>query len=89
MCGIVGYVGTQDTAPYVLDGLKRLESRGYDSAGLAIAGPSDGLFIRRSVGKIRNLELTMRNGGFHRNYGIGHTRWVTHGQPSIMPTPRL
>ena len=82
MCGIVGYVGTQDAAPFLLDALKRLEYRGYDSAGLAIAGSSERLFIRRSVGKIRDLERTMRNGGFHGNYGIGHTRWATHGRPT-------
>lgn len=82
MCGIVGYAGSQEAAPLILDALKRLEYRGYDSAGLAIAGTASKIFIRRAAGKLRNLEMKMRNGGFHGHYGIGHTRWATHGRPT-------
>jgi len=81
MCGIVGYIGPQDATEVLLEGLRRLEYRGYDSAGIAII--SDGeLDVRRSVGKIINLEETIHNAPLKGNTGVGHTRWATHGKPS-------
>jgi glucosamine--fructose-6-phosphate aminotransferase (isomerizing) len=82
MCGIVGYVGTQRAVPIILDGLKRLEYRGYDSAGLAVYCDDHTLGIRRASGKLRNLEDVMRQDPVDGNYGIGHTRWATHGRPT-------
>jgi len=82
MCGIVGYVGKKQVVPVILDGLRRLEYRGYDSAGIAVAGNSHGLQIRRAEGKLRNLEEVIRHNGIDGTYGIGHTRWATHGRPS-------
>jgi len=81
-CGIVGYVGNKRVVPVILDGLKRLEYRGYDSAGIAVAGNGDGLQIRRAEGKLRNLEETIRLKPIDGTYGIGHTRWATHGRPT-------
>ncbi len=82
MCGIVGYVGNKRVVPVILDGLKRLEYRGYDSAGIAVAGNGDGLQIRRAEGKLRNLEEAIRLKPIDGTYGIGHTRWATHGRPT-------
>jgi len=82
MCGIVGYVGNKRVVPVILDGLKRLEYRGYDSAGIAVAGNGDGLQIRRAEGKLRNLEEVIRLKPIDGTYGIGHTRWATHGRPT-------
>jgi glucosamine--fructose-6-phosphate aminotransferase (isomerizing) len=82
MCGIVGYVGAQRAVPIILDGLKRLEYRGYDSAGLAVYCDDDTLGVRRASGKLRNLEDTLRLDPVDGNYGIGHTRWATHGRPT-------
>ena len=82
MCGIVGYVGKKRVVPVILDGLKRLEYRGYDSAGIAVAGNGDGLQIRRAEGKLRNLEEAIRLKPLDGTYGIGHTRWATHGRPT-------
>jgi glucosamine--fructose-6-phosphate aminotransferase (isomerizing) len=82
MCGIVGYVGTKEVVPVILDGLKRLEYRGYDSAGIAVAGNGSGLQVRRAAGKLRNLEEVVRQNPLEGTYGIGHTRWATHGHPS-------
>ena len=81
MCGIVGYVGSQEAVPVLLDGLKRLEYRGYDSAGVAVL--RDGkIDVRRSVGKLANLEKALNGTGLSGTVGIGHTRWATHGKPS-------
>ena len=81
MCGIVGYVGPRQAAPIILDGLKRLEYRGYDSAGLAVM--SDGqINIRRDVGKLQNLISLYNSNPVSGQIGIGHTRWATHGAPS-------
>jgi glucosamine--fructose-6-phosphate aminotransferase (isomerizing) len=81
MCGIVGYVGDRKAVPIILDGLRRLEYRGYDSAGLAVM--SDGhLEVRRASGKLRNLEDALRLDPVDGAYGIGHTRWATHGRPT-------
>ncbi len=81
MCGIVGYVGDKDTAPLLLAGLRRLEYRGYDSAGIAILG-RDGLKVLRAAGKLRNLEELVQKDPPKGTTGIGHTRWATHGRPS-------
>ena len=81
MCGIIGYIGSQNAVPVLLDGLKRLEYRGYDSAGVAVL--CDGkITVRRSVGKLANLEKTLAGGDLSSTVGIGHTRWATHGKPS-------
>jgi glucosamine--fructose-6-phosphate aminotransferase (isomerizing) len=78
----VGYVGKKRVVPVILDGLKRLEYRGYDSAGIAVAGNGEGLQIRRAEGKLRNLEESIRLKPLDGTYGIGHTRWATHGRPT-------
>jgi glutamine---fructose-6-phosphate transaminase (isomerizing) len=82
MCGIVGYVGKKSVVPIILDGLRKLEYRGYDSAGIAVAGNGTGLQIRRAEGKLRNLEEAIRQKPLDGTYGIGHTRWATHGRPT-------
>ncbi len=82
MCGIVGYVGSKRVVPVIIDGLRRLEYRGYDSAGIAVAGNGDGLQVRRAEGKLRNLEEAIRLKPLDGTYGIGHTRWATHGRPT-------
>src|ERR1700747_272704 len=82
MCGIVGYVGKKRVGPVIIDGLKRLEYRGYDSAGIAVGGNGDGFQIRRAEGKLRNLEEAIRLKPISGTYGIGHTRWATHGRPT-------
>mgnify|MGYP002361940821 CR=1 FL=1 len=81
MCGIVGYIGDEPSASILLDGLRRLEYRGYDSAGLAIHSPS-GVQVVRAVGKLRNLERALEERPLNGSVGIGHTRWATHGRPS-------
>jgi len=82
MCGIVGYVGKKQVVPVILDGLRRLEYRGYDSAGIAVSGNGEQLQIRRAEGKLRNLEEAIRIKPLDGSYGIGHTRWATHGRPT-------
>ncbi len=82
MCGIVGYIGPRQAVPIILDGLKRLEYRGYDSAGLAVLEANDCLGIRRASGKLRNLEDALKLNPVVGAYGIGHTRWATHGRPT-------
>src|SRR5215475_5534068 len=82
MCGIVGYVGKKSVAPVIIEGLRRLEYRGYDSAGIAVSGNGNGLEVRRAEGKLRNLEEAIRQKPLHGTYGIGHTRWATHGRPT-------
>ncbi len=82
MCGIVGYVGKKQVVPVIIEGLRKLEYRGYDSAGIAVAGNGDGLQVRRAEGKLRNLEEVIKNKPLEGSYGIGHTRWATHGRPS-------
>ncbi|MCA9576327.1 MAG: glutamine--fructose-6-phosphate transaminase (isomerizing) [Myxococcales bacterium] len=81
MCGIVGYIGSEPSAPILLDGLRRLEYRGYDSAGLAIHS-TNGVQVVRAVGKLRNLEKALDERPLQGTVGIGHTRWATHGRPS-------
>jgi glucosamine--fructose-6-phosphate aminotransferase (isomerizing) len=82
MCGIVGYVGKKRVVPVIIEGLRKLEYRGYDSAGIAVAGDGGGLQIRRAEGKLRNLEEVIRLKPLDGTYGIGHTRWATHGRPT-------
>ncbi len=82
MCGIVGYVGNKQVVPLIIDGLRKLEYRGYDSAGIAVVNDSHDLEIRRAEGKLRNLEETIRLSPIDGTYGIGHTRWATHGRPT-------
>ena len=81
MCGIVGYVGDLQAAPVLVGGLKRLEYRGYDSAGVAVLDGSH-LTVLRATGKLKNLEGKVANEMPKGVIGIGHTRWATHGRPS-------
>ncbi|HEY0003352.1 MAG TPA: glutamine--fructose-6-phosphate transaminase (isomerizing) [Pyrinomonadaceae bacterium] len=82
MCGIVGYVGNKQVVPVIIDGLRKLEYRGYDSAGIAVVDEAHDLEIRRAEGKLRNLEEAIRLHPLDGTYGIGHTRWATHGRPT-------
>jgi len=82
MCGIVGYVGDKQVVGVILDGLKKLEYRGYDSAGIAVIDENRKLTIRRAEGKLRNLEEAVRLKPLDGTYGVGHTRWATHGRPT-------
>src|SRR5580700_11378541 len=92
MCGIVGYVGPQQCVPILVEGLRRLEYRGYDSAGLALhtgdargaasSTSAPGIEIVRAVGKLANLETALKKSPLTGRTGIGHTRWATHGRPS-------
>ena len=83
MCGIVGYVGKKSVVPVIIEGLRKLEYRGYDSAGIAVAGNGTGeMQVRRAEGKLRNLEEVIRLKPLDGTYGIGHTRWATHGRPT-------
>ncbi|QRN83944.1 glutamine--fructose-6-phosphate transaminase (isomerizing) [Chloroflexota bacterium] len=81
MCGIVGYIGDQDSTPIILKGLKRLEYRGYDSAGVAVLDNGH-IEIRRDAGKLSHLEALVHDLPLHGKIGIGHTRWATHGEPN-------
>src|SRR5512134_557082 len=81
MCGIVGYIGDKKVVPILLDGLKRLEYRGYDSAGLAVLEQGR-MVVHRSVGKIKELENTVWGANLLGTVGLGHTRWATHGRPT-------
>ena len=93
MCGIVGYVGPKEVVPVIIEGLRRLEYRGYDSAGIAVGCAGQALELRRAPGKLRNLEEVIREhpifpperacgGAIGGNWGVGHTRWATHGRPT-------
>src|ERR1700677_3762286 len=83
MCGIVGYVGKKKVVPVIVEGLRRLEYRGYDSAGIAVGSPSRStLDVRRAKGKLVNLEEVLREQPLDGSFGIGHTRWATHGRPT-------
>jgi len=81
MCGIIGYIGSKPVVPVLLDGLRRMEYRGYDSAGVALVG-ANGIELRRSAGKLANLEHTIETEPVDGFYGVGHTRWATHGRPT-------
>ena len=81
MCGIIGYIGPKDVVPVLIDGLRKLEYRGYDSAGVAVV--RDGAIdLRRSAGKLSNLEQVIGADPITGDYGVGHTRWATHGRPT-------
>src|SRR5437868_9866077 len=81
MCGIIGYIGSKEVVPVLIDGLRRLEDRGYDSAGVAVV--RDGAVnLRRSAGKLSNLEEVIGADPISGDYGVGHTRWATHGRPT-------
>ena len=82
MCGIVGYVGDKQVVGVILEGLKKLEYRGYDSAGIAVVDEGRNLLVRRAEGKLRNLEEVIRLKPLDGTYGVGHTRWATHGRPT-------
>ena len=80
MCGIVGYIGHREAYPVIVKGLKRLEYRGYDSAGVALL--NTGLKVYKKKGKVADMEESVIGQDLHGNIGIGHTRWATHGEPS-------
>src|SRR6184192_4830703 len=82
MCGIVGYVGEKNAVSIIVEGLKRLEYRGYDSAGVAVLGADGALHVRRAAGRMKVLEGILRERPVAGSLGIGHTRWATHGRPS-------
>src|SRR5258707_4356993 len=82
MCGIVGYVGKKQVVPLIIDGMRKLEYRGYDSSGIAVVDESHHLQIRRAKGKLRNIEEALRHKPLDGTYGVGHTRWATHGRPT-------
>src|SRR6056297_1040133 len=81
MCGIVGYIGDKQAEDLLLTGLKRLEYRGYDSAGLAVVG-NGGLRVEKKQGKVDDLRKALSNGSMEGTLGVGHTRWATHGAPN-------
>src|SRR5207253_1999571 len=81
MCGIIGYIGSKPVVPVLIEGLRRMEYRGYDSAGVAVVSP-EGINLRRSAGKLANLENAIRVEPVDGLYGVGHTRWATHGRPT-------
>jgi glucosamine--fructose-6-phosphate aminotransferase (isomerizing) len=82
MCGIVGYIGPKKVVPVIIEGLRKLEYRGYDSAGIAVVDSAGKLEVRRASGKLRNLEEAIQKSPIEGTYGIGHTRWATHGRPT-------
>ncbi|MGM9525472.1 MAG: glutamine--fructose-6-phosphate aminotransferase, partial [Peptococcaceae bacterium] len=81
MCGIVGYIGKQNAVDILLDGLRKLEYRGYDSSGIAII-QNGRLDVEKAEGKLCNLQEKIKDMPLNSNIGIGHTRWATHGRPS-------
>src|ERR1700724_3741811 len=82
MCGIVGYIGSKKVVPVIIEGLRKLEYRGYDSAGIAVVTKDGKLEVRRAAGKLRNLEEVLQKSPIEGTYGIGHPRWATHGRPT-------
>ena len=82
MCGIVGYIGNRDAVNVLLGGLKRLEYRGYDSSGVAVAHPDGTLEMEKATGKIASLEKKLKSHPLAAHIGIAHTRWATHGAPT-------
>ncbi|RJR20202.1 MAG: glutamine--fructose-6-phosphate aminotransferase, partial [Nitrospiraceae bacterium] len=81
MCGIIGYIGKRNAIPVLINGLKRLEYRGYDSAGISFLKDNN-IGVRRCAGKIKDLETLIKKERLKSTIGIGHTRWATHGRPS-------
>src|SRR5436189_3478574 len=82
MCGIVGYAGRREAGPILIEGLKRLEYRGYDSAGIALVDDAGDLFVEKKAGKLENLRTAIADRTPHAAIGLAHTRWATHGRPS-------
>src|SRR3989449_5961270 len=82
MCGIVGYTGPREAGPILIEGLKRLEYRGYDSAGIALVDEAGDLFVEKKAGKLSNLQTAIADRTPHAAIGLAHTRWATHGRPS-------
>ncbi|MBE5778443.1 MAG: glutamine--fructose-6-phosphate transaminase (isomerizing) [Clostridiales bacterium] len=82
MCGIVGYIGNQESSPILMEGLERLSYRGYDSAGVAVIGSDGKINVRKAKGRLENLENLLKEKTVYGTVGIGHTRWATHGEPS-------
>lgn len=81
MCGIVGYIGKKQALPFLIEGLKKLEYRGYDSAGVCVSN-GVGFFVAKRKGKVKELEMAIKNSEIIGDVGISHTRWATHGQPN-------
>ena len=82
MCGIVGYIGTKQAAPILVEGLKKLEYRGYDSAGIAVFDKNNNIQVIKTKGRLSALEEKLKPCNLQSNLGIGHTRWATHGEPN-------
>ena len=82
MCGIVGYIGSKQASPVLVEGLERLSYRGYDSAGVAVIGPQGRISVRKAKGRLENLKSLLSQSPVEGVIGIGHTRWATHGEPS-------
>ena len=82
MCGIVGYIGKRNSLPVLLEGLKRLEYRGYDSAGVAVINNDSDIIFFKKAGKVKDLESEFGKDLLNGNVGIGHTTWDTHGEPN-------
>src|SRR3954466_740357 len=82
MCGIVGYIGPREAAPILLEGLARLEYRGYDSAGIALVTTNGDMFVEKRAGKLSNLRTALLDGTPSAVVGLAHTRWATHGRPN-------
>src|SRR5918995_3046810 len=82
MCGIVGYTGPRQAGPILIEGLRRLEYRGYDSAGIALVDDGGDLFVEKKAGKLANLEIAIADRTPHAAIGLAHTRWATHGRPN-------
>ncbi len=82
MCGIVGYTGPREAGPILIEGLRRLEYRGYDSAGIALVDDSGDLFVEKRAGKLANLQTAIADRTPHAAIGLAHTRWATHGRPN-------
>lgn len=88
MCGIVGYIGSKQASPVLIEGLERLSYRGYDSAGVAVIGPEGRISVRKAKGRLENLKNLLAQSPVEGVIGIGHTRWATHGEPSdLTPIP--
>ena len=82
MCGIVGYTGPREAGPILIEGLRRLEYRGYDSAGIALVDEQGDLFVEKKAGKLANLQIAIADRTPHAAIGLAHTRWATHGRPN-------
>src|SRR3954449_11704701 len=82
MCGIVGYIGPREAAPILMEGLARLEYRGYDSAGIALVTARDEMFFEKRAGKLSNLRTALADNAPSAGIGLAHTRWATHGRPN-------